>query len=75
MYSQFNINDKKPDLIDKNLLNDIINNRPIDFKSRIKNYCIDCIITNYKIIFVFFFILGCLIYRYNQIKKKKLKSI
>jgi hypothetical protein len=71
---QFNPALKPPNLSDNYKLQEIFDNKPLDIKTKIQNICIECIKKNYKIIIIFLFILGCLYWRYNEIKKKKRKN-
>ena len=70
----FNPNDKMPNLIDNKLKENIIINQPINLKTRIQNCCINFTKKNYKILIIIVFILICLFWRYQEIKKKRSKK-
>jgi len=63
----------KPKLIETKVIKKIINeqNNQITFDTKIKKYLISFIKINYKIIIGFLFILGCLYWRYSEIKKRR----
>jgi len=63
----------KPKLIEQKLIKKIINNQnnEITFETIIKNSLVDIIKKYYKIILIILFIIGCLYWRYIEIKKRR----
>jgi len=63
----------RPKLIETKVIKKIINeqNSQVSFDTKVKNYFISFIKIHYKVVIGVIFILACLYWRYNEIKKRR----